>query len=266
MKIGGRSGHNPKAIGAVGLVNEVTEDRKIFSASKGYLQKKHTFISCYPGEMNGVNKELMWGINRANENKVDLFYSVHLNKAYNRYDGAIGTEIWLHPSCNQDTKNKANRILNNFEKLGFINRGIKYSTQLAELSSTYMEAMIIECFFCEATGDVDLYKKLGVDELGFAIANGIDTNIIKTATIESHRNCVVYANDVDKRAAEYLNDWLNVNKQDSILVDKKDYKVGMGRSVYAVGGGVNDIKSNIHLQGNDRFITLQIVCRKMRLY
>ena len=36
-----------------------------------------------------------------------------------------------------------------------------------------MNSVIVECFFVEATEDVALYKKLGADALGKAIAEGI---------------------------------------------------------------------------------------------
>lgn len=205
MKIGGRSGHNPYATGASGRVDEVKEDQKIFAASMNYLKTKHEFVNCYPGNMPGVDTELMWGINKANANGVTLFYSVHLNKAYDDYDGAIGTEIWLHPMADRATQNTADRILKNFEQLGFKNRGIKFSNELAELNSTNMNAMIIECFFCEASVDVSLYQKHGANALGFAIANGIDPSIQLGKEDEDMFNTIVlYFGDMDAYAAIYV--------------------------------------------------------------
>jgi N-acetylmuramoyl-L-alanine amidase len=185
MKISGRGGHNELCPGARALLDEVNEDRKIFAASKKYLSTKHEFIDCTPAPIAGQNNDLSYGINKANNSKSDYFYSVHLNKAYNNYDGRIGAEIWL---LNENSKliSEANRILNNLEKLGFKNRGIKYAVKegkrLAELISTIMPAMIIECFFLEATEDVAVYEKVGADAIGFAIANGIDTTILKEAS------------------------------------------------------------------------------------
>lgn len=205
MKIGGRSGHNPYAAGAAGRVDEVKEDQRIFAASMKYLQTKHEFVNCYPGNMPGVDTELMWGINKANSSGIALFYSVHLNKAYDDYDGTIGAEIWLHPMADRATQNTADRILKNFENLGFKNRGVKFSNELAELNSTNMNAMIIECFFCEASGDVALYQKHGADALGFAIANGIDPSIQKGKEEDDMFNTLVlYFGDMDAYAAIYV--------------------------------------------------------------
>ncbi|GAA0126025.1 N-acetylmuramoyl-L-alanine amidase [Clostridium sp. CTA-19] len=262
MKIGGRSGHNPLAPGASGIIDETTEARKIFLYSKKYLEKSHQFIDCYPGNMNDASVELMWGINKANSSNVDFFYSIHLNKAYDSYNGAIGSEIWVYPNCSQATKDKANRILSNFQKLGFINRGIKFSTELAELNSTSMEAMIIECFFCEATKDVELYKKFSEDKLGFAIANGIDPTIQNSTPIpevNKVKNLIIYNNDIDKRAAEYLADFLL-----SPVVRESNYNATTmpAEKIFVVGGGVKT-KGDIRLEGSDRYETIKAVLKYM---
>ncbi|MFT5875784.1 MAG: N-acetylmuramoyl-L-alanine amidase [Clostridium sp.] len=176
MKYAGRSGHNPLCEGATALLNEVIEDRKIFYASKKYISMNNTFIDVTPSPTSGENNDLNYGIKKANGNNVDIFYSVHLNKCYDSYNGALGSEIWLYDT-NSKLITQANRILKNLEKLGFKNRGIKYSSvekkQLVELHNSKMPSMIIECFFLEATGDVALYRKLGADAIGKAISEGI---------------------------------------------------------------------------------------------
>jgi len=176
IKYAGRAGHNPKCEGANALLNEVTEDRKIFYASKKYLDLIDNILDVTPPPIAGESNDLNYGIKKANDNKADIFYSVHLNKAYDSYNGKIGSEIWLYDT-NSKLIPRANRILKNLENLGFKNRGIKFASiekrQFAELSNTKMPSMIIECFFLEATEDVALYKKLGADALGKAIAEGI---------------------------------------------------------------------------------------------
>jgi len=42
-----------------------------------------------------------------------------------------------------------------------------------------MNALIVECFFVEATEDVEIYNRVGPDAIGFAIASGIDPSITK---------------------------------------------------------------------------------------
>jgi N-acetylmuramoyl-L-alanine amidase len=183
MKIAGRAGHNPLCPGASALVDEVTEDRKIFGASKKYLAMNHEFIDCTPDPIAGENNDLNFGIRKANNSGASCFYSVHLNKAYSRYEGRIGAEIWLK---NENSKliPEANKILHNLAQLGFKNRGIKFAAKegkkLGELSSIIVTPMIIECFFTEATEDVALYQEVGPEAIGFAIANGIDPSIVRT--------------------------------------------------------------------------------------
>ncbi|MBD8046738.1 N-acetylmuramoyl-L-alanine amidase [Clostridium faecium] len=254
MKIAGRSGHNPYAPGASALVDETVEDRKIFLASKKYLENLNTFIDCYPGTMNGVDTELMRGINKANSSGAEVFYSVHLNKAYSSYNGAIGSEIWLHPLASQANKDRANRILKNIENLGFINRGIKYSSELAELNSTNMEAMIIECFFCEATKDVELYKRLGADTIGFAIANGIDSRVNKEEFEVD--NIVIYSSDGDRAAADLLALKLLCPTVSKSVYESKKVNA---KNIYVVGGTWKPTSNAILLSGNDRFATMQLV-------
>jgi len=185
MKYAGRAGHNPLCEGANALVNEVIEDRKIFYASKKYLSISNPFVDVTPNPVAGQNNDLSYGIKMANYNKADIFYSVHLNKAYVSFNGEIGCEVWLHDS-NSKLVPQATRILKNLESLGFKNRGIKFASvenkHLAELSQTDMPAMIIECFFIEATKDVQLYKRLGSEIIGKAIAEGFTGKSISIPT------------------------------------------------------------------------------------
>lgn len=183
-KFGGRPGHNEKCRGAKAIVDEVTEDRPIFFASKKYLEQKNEFVDCTPyHNPASQNEDLNYGINMANKNNVDLYYSTHLNKSKEYFEGEIGAEVWVHDRNSTKAIAAATRVLKNLKDLGFKNRGIKYmkeeKRQLGELMHTNMEAMIIECFFVEATKDVELYNKVGADAIGFAIANGIDPRVLK---------------------------------------------------------------------------------------
>ena len=57
--------------------------------------------------------------------------------------------------------------------LGFKNRGQKVRTGLYELKNTKMKSMVIEVCFVESIEDVALYKRLGHDAIGKAIAEAI---------------------------------------------------------------------------------------------
>ena len=174
MKIAIRRGHNKQAIGAVGLVNEVEENEKILAPTIKYLKALgHDVLDVSPGNMTS-SSDLAYGVKKANEWNADVFISIHCNKCYEHYDGAIGTETLVYSKTDgYKDEEIAQRIVNNLGALGFKNRGVKENQYLYELKNTKMRAVIVECFFVEATNDVELYKKLGADALGKAIAEGI---------------------------------------------------------------------------------------------
>ena len=174
MKIAIRRGHNRQATGSVGLVNEVIENENILAPTIKYLkQLGHEVLDVSPGDMSSAS-DLAHGVKKANDWNADVFVSIHCNKAYDTYNGAIGSECLVY-SKTDAYKDEVigQRIVNNLGALGFKNRGVKERTDLYELKNTKMEAIIVECFFVEATEDVALYKKLGADALGKAIAEGI---------------------------------------------------------------------------------------------
>lgn len=181
MKIAIRRGHNRQAIGSVGLVSEVEENEKILASTIKYLkQLGHQVLDVSPGNMTS-SSDLAYGVKKANDYGADVFISIHCNKAYNSYNGAIGSECYVY-SKSDEFKDEviAKRIVDKLGSLGFKNRGVKESNSFYELKNTKMEAVIVECFFVEATEDVALYKKLGSDKLGQAIAEGITNQKVNT--------------------------------------------------------------------------------------
>ncbi len=69
-------------------------------------------------------------------------------------------------------------------------------------------------------------------------------------------NIVVYNNDVDKRAAEYLADYLRCP-----IVHADNYKTGMAKKVFAIGA--SKIAGATALTGSDRYETLKEVLNFM---
>ncbi|WP_051931422.1 N-acetylmuramoyl-L-alanine amidase [Clostridium sp. KNHs214] len=168
MKIAVRGGHNFLAKGASGLIDETTEDRKVKDAVIKYLkQAGHSVLDVTPGNMDS-SSDLAYGVNKANNWRAELFISIHFNNAYDSYNGAIGSEV-----CVYNTFDIAQRVVNKLGALGFKNRGQKVRQGLYELRKTACKAIICEVCFCEATEDVTLYKKLGADVIGKAIAEGL---------------------------------------------------------------------------------------------
>ena len=171
MKIAVRGGHTELCTGASALINELTEDRKVKDAVVKYLKILGQDVLDVTPPVNytsSASKDLAYGVNKANDYGANLFVSIHFNKAYDSYNGALGSEI-----CVYSPFDTANRVVEKLGCLGFGNRGQKIRTNLYELRNTNMLAMIIEVCFVEATEDVALYKKLGADAIGKAIAEAI---------------------------------------------------------------------------------------------
>lgn len=167
MKIAIRGGHCPKVPGASGILNEVTEDRKVKDAVIKYLKQlgHQVYDVTPPDSMATSSGDLAHGVNEANRLKVDIFASIH----FNAFNGtASGTEV-----CVYSPHDYAQRVVNNLTKLGFKYRGQKTRTNLYELKNTAMKAMIVEVCFVDSTTDAEIYKRVGHDAVGKAIAEGI---------------------------------------------------------------------------------------------
>ena len=205
MKIAVRGGHVPKFTGARGLIDELTEDRKVKDSIIKYLRQLgcEVYDVTPPDITPTLSSELAYGVDRTNILGVDLFISIHFNKAYDNYNGSLGSEVCVYSSF--DT---AQRVVNSLASLGFKNRGQKVRNNLYELNHTEMKAMIIEVCFVEATGDVALYKKLGHDLIGKTIAEAITNKNITISNVKPTVNNVINSNKTDnwiKRLQEECN-------------------------------------------------------------
>ena len=208
MKIAVRGGHCPKVTGASALIDELTEDRKVKDSVIKYLkQLGHEVLDVTPPDStNTSSSDLAYGVNKANNWGAELFISIHFNKAYNSYTGALGSEV-----CVYSNFDIAKRVVDGLGSLGFKNRGQKARTGLYELKNTKMKSMIIEVCFVEATEDVSLYKRLGHDTIGKTIAESIankkvTVNTSSTSTGETYYRCIAGSfkdkTNAEKRKAE----------------------------------------------------------------
>lgn len=261
-----RGGHTKTSTGAsdkYGL-NELTEDRKIDKRVAELLSPYYKMIDCTPPENYAYPQELSYGINLSNKTNPKMFYSIHFNSKI----GAKGSEICVYPNTKLII-DVGNRILNNLNSLGFVNRGLKPRTDLGELTDINCPSMIIEICFVQQP-DADLYKKLGVEKIARAIANGIDSRVSLTTPkpieqkpqVEMHRNIIVYATgaEPDKTCAEFFAMILNNKGEDCRAVDYNTYSKALidGKSRFAVGGTMKD-KFYYHklFSGDDRYKTAQ---------
>lgn len=203
-KIAVRGGHCPKVPGARAILDELTEDRLIKDAVIKYLkQLGHEVLDVTPPDSTSTSSaDLAYGVNKANSWNADLFASFHFNKAYDNYNGALGTEV-----CVYFEHEIAKRVVNAIAALGFKNRGQKIRRGLYELKHTSMQSMIVETCFVEATEDVALYRKIGADAIGKAIAEAIANKTTNTTPVVS--NTGESTNGVNNTQTSIGDNWIS---------------------------------------------------------
>lgn len=149
MKFGIDIGHNcPPDTGAVGVKKEDDLTKAVGTKLMQKLSAAgHSVINCTPTTATSVTDSLRQRVNKANNNSVDIFVSVHFN-AFNGQ--ANGTEIF---AISNTSKAIARSVLNEIIKLGFKNKGVK-SAPFFVLKNTQMPAILVECCFCDSQTDM----------------------------------------------------------------------------------------------------------------
>lgn len=176
MIINVHAGHNPDgriANGAVGLIKESTQSRKIVKYMIKYLkQSGQTVYNCTCN--NGLSQKdvLEKIIDKCNEHKAKLDVSIHFNSGAvkERSDGkTTGTEVLVYKNSGK-IKTVASKTAKQIEYLGFKNRGVKERPDLYFLNQTKAPAMLVECCFVDDEDDVELYD---AKKMAKAIVTGI---------------------------------------------------------------------------------------------
>jgi N-acetylmuramoyl-L-alanine amidase len=162
MKFGIDIGHNcPPDSGAGGIKSEDKLTTEVGNKVIAKLESLgHTVISCKPNSASTVNQSLGSRCNKANNNRVDFFVSIHFN-AFNGQ--ANGTEVFAISDAGRKV---AQKVLDEIVKLGFFNRGVKSGSHLYVLRNTNMPGILIEGCFIDSAKDMQIYD-------GEAMANAI---------------------------------------------------------------------------------------------
>lgn len=168
IKIAINAGHtiSGKGKGAVGYINESEETRKVVSALIPLLEAKgHKVIDATVDTATTQSAYLRKAVELANKSKADLFVSIHFNAG-----GGKGCEAytWKGKKVKQ-----AVDICDNLSKEGLRNRGVKDGSSFYVVKYTNMTAILVEICFVDNKRDCDLYKKIGVERIAKAIADGI---------------------------------------------------------------------------------------------
>ena len=174
-------GHNPAgkiACGATDLLDESREDRLVCKAVIKYLKVAgHTAYNCTVDNGTGQTDVLRKICAKCNAHDVTLDVSIHFNSGRNKHKSngkPGGCEIWA-TSYTGIKKEASERIIANLKKLGMNTHGDPYKTtsNLYYLNHTNAKAILIEVEFVDDVDSKNIYKKIGYDKIGKAIAEGI---------------------------------------------------------------------------------------------
>jgi len=166
MKFGIDIGHNcpPHDTGATGIKQEDALTKAVGTLLIQKLKAAgHTVIDCTPTSASSVNDSLRQRVNKANNNNVNVFVSIHFNKFNTKVNG---TEIF---ATSNTSKGIAQSVLKEILKLGFYNRKVK-NAGFFVLKNTQMPAILIECCFCDAKVDMDRFD---AEKMAEAIKDGL---------------------------------------------------------------------------------------------
>ena len=213
MKIGIDLGHgaNPYDRGACGFIAE----EEIINSVGGLVINKlralgHEVVECRPNSCSNVGDSLSQRVQRANNNNVDLFVSIHANAG-----GGQGTEVFTYGARQLS---QAVNVLNNIVALGFRNRGIKDSKNVAYVvNHTNAPAMLIEVCFVDTQSDVNKYRNVGSERIADAIVKGL---VGKTTVVNNTPQ--PQAKPQERHISTNLRDWqgaYNDSFGKNILVD-----------------------------------------------
>lgn len=239
MRINVHAGHNPDgkiACGAIGLIKESTEARKVKDEVIRFLRLAgHTVYDCTVENGTSQSNVLTNIIKKCNTNTVDLDVSIHFNSGANDKCGnnkSTGAEVLLY-GANSKAKTYAERVCKSISELGFRNRGIKYNTSLYFLRKTNAPAMLIECCFVDDADDVKIYD---YQSMAKAIVKGIiGHNIEETKNTDS---------DKESQAA---------GSETATGNEKAVYRVQVG--AYSIKNNAEAMEEKLKKAGFEAFIT-----------
>ena len=245
MKINVHAGHGAdgsKSCGAIGLIKESTEARKVKNEVIRLLKLEgHTVFDCtidYPNTQNDCINKI---VRKCNSNKVDIDISIHFNSGAKDVKGngeTTGVEVWLYNSTSK-AKPFAERIEKQISKLGFKSRGIKYTTKLGVLK-TNNPNLLIECCFVDDKDDINTYNYKSISK---SIVEGIlnkSLNQNNSINNKKYKNGILYKGEIDKAIATCMSFYL----EDCIVKDVKDHTPWEAVNLFVIGGACNTFKSD----------------------
>lgn len=228
---------------------------------KGLRKEGHTVYPIQLDYSNTMVESLNYRVNKIINIKPDQSISIHINS--HSGTSATGVEVWGDNLC----KEMCIRICNNIsEEFKLANRGFKNGCEDLALVGLYglsnVPALLVECFFISNPNDCSKYNaQKYADCIVAGILNKKINNIEKEKKYDM-KNLVCYCNQVDKRAAEYLADYLQCPCIDATLPFNYD---SVAENIIAVGGNATPVGfsgyTTKYIAGKDRYETLKEVLK-----
>ena len=177
MKYGIDIGHNcpPVDTGAVGIRKEDELNKEVGVKVMEKLKAlKHDVVYCTPSYASTLSNSLYRRINKANEEKVDFYVSIHFNAG-----GGRGTEVF---AISKTAKEVAKRVVDAIATLGYVNRGVKDGSYLYVLKNTKMPAILVEGGFVDSKEDMERFN---AEKIANAIIKGLTGRVVNEKDIEN---------------------------------------------------------------------------------
>jgi N-acetylmuramoyl-L-alanine amidase len=160
------AGHSAKCIGAVGIIDEYTENVHVVNAVAEKLAARGVTVKKFIDTTSTtVDQNLNAIVNYHNAQTRDLDVSVHFNDNGST-SKPIGTECWYVTQLDLAAEISAAIAMTS----GLIDRGPKKTGELFFLNHTEMPAVLIEICFVDSAADVEIYRAK-IDQICEAIAD-----------------------------------------------------------------------------------------------
>ncbi|TKI49743.1 N-acetylmuramoyl-L-alanine amidase [Lysinibacillus tabacifolii] len=234
--------------GAVGILNEVIEARKIAKRVFGILKASNVPCTYYEDNTSTNQRQnINYLVNQHNKDRNSLIVSIHLNSGGDS-SKAIGTEVLYYDQ--QALAARISKAISDATGGELPNRGAKQRKDLGVLASTYEPAILIEVCFVNSVVDAVVYRR-DFGKICYAIATELAKHLGKTLKLttqpktERKREETQMTNSLTSTAKEDLRGLLKVTYQKGILkVDHSD-RVGSMTDGEALGLLISVVKRTL---------------------
>ncbi|MCM3316195.1 N-acetylmuramoyl-L-alanine amidase [Rummeliibacillus stabekisii] len=229
------SGHGDKVAGAIGILNEHEEAKKVVNRVYDILTKGYNGVGFKYHETTATtqNQNLSNIVSFHNRKTRDLDVSIHFNSAT---PTATGTECLYYDALTLSTKMSAAMA----SALGIVDRGAKKRKELYFLRNTNKPAILLEVCFVTSEKDAAAYRN-NFEDLCQAIAKAIAEHLgyakNQVEGVSNPKDSIYYNKKFDRLVL--LTDagvYADVEFEKEINRYKKDTKIDIEAIVYTKNG------------------------------